>query len=350
MTNETPSATAVAKTERHRLQRDLSDFQRPARYRSIWQILNTLPVYAFLWYVAYRALDYSFWYALPVIILLSGFLIRVFIIFHDCGHGSFFSSKKANDFWGNITGILTFTPYHCWRASHARHHGTSGNLDKRGYGDVWMMTKEEYVQAPRLERIKYRLYRNPFVMFLLGPILITLVNNRIPKKDANRLDRISIYATNIAIAAGSTIMIFLVGWRDFIVIQLLALFLAQIAGVWLFYVQHQFEGVYWKRSDEWNFVAASLEGGSFYKLPRILRWFSGSIGYHHVHHLNSRIPNYKLAKCQDAIPALQQTNTIGVFSSLKSLKYRLWDEDSGKLISFGELRRLRSRNPASRVA
>ena len=327
-----------------RLQREMAVYQRPGRWKSIWQLLNTLIPYGILWYVAYRTLDYSVWLTLPVAVLLAGFLVRVFIIFHDCGHGSFFRSKKANDFWGILTGILTFTPYHRWRASHARHHGTSGNLDKRGEGDVWMMTLKEYSQAPLIERIKYRLYRNPLVMFLLGPISITLWNNRFVGKKARRSDRLSVYWTNVAIVILSSAMVFLLGWKAFLAIQLVALFLAHIAGVWLFYVQHQFEGVYWERNSEWDFVTAAIKGGSFYKLPGIIRWFTGSIGFHHVHHLNSRIPNYNLARCQSDIPALQHAKSIGVLSSLKSLTFRLWDEETGRLVGFREIRRQRDRS------
>lgn len=321
------------------LLQEIAAYQRPGRWQSIWQLANTLIGYAVLWYLAYRAFAYSIWLALPVVVLLAGFVVRTFIIFHDCGHGSFFRSKGANDFWGRITGLLTFTPYRRWRNSHARHHGTSGNLDKRGEGDVWMMTLREYVQTPRKERIKYRLYRNPLVMFILGPFLIMLVSNRIVRKKDSREDRRSVFGTDVALAFAVTGMILLIGWQAFLFIVLGSLFLAHVVGVWLFYVQHQFEGVYWERSSEWDFVTAALKGGSFYKLPGILRWFSGSIGYHHIHHLNSRIPNYSLARCQRDIPALQHTEVIGLRSSLKSLKYRLWDEDSGRLIGFGDIRR-----------
>ncbi len=331
-----------SKSEHRRLQREIAAYQHPGRLRSIWQLTNTLVPYGILWYVAYWSLDYSLWVTLPTVILLAGFLVRIFIIFHDCGHGSFFRSKKANDFWGIVTGILTFTPYHRWRASHARHHGTSANLDKRGEGDVWIMTLNEYLESSRLERLKYRLYRNPIIMFLLGPLAITLVNNRVVGKGASRSDRRSVHSTNAALAVLIAAMLVLVGWQAFLLIQLSSVFLAHIAGVWLFYVQHQFEDVYWERNADWDFVTAALQGGSFYKLPALLRWFSGSIGYHHIHHLNSRIPNYRLARCQENLPVLQQAKTIGLFSSFKSLTYRLWDEEAGKLISFSELRRQRT--------
>lgn len=317
----------------------MAAYQRPTRLRSIWQLANSLIPYTILWYVALRIPDYSFWLTLPVAVLMGGFLVRIFIVFHDCGHGSFFRSKKANGFWGVITGFLTFTPYHRWRASHARHHATSANLDKRGEGDVWMMTVKEYQQAPRSLRLKYRLYRNPFIMFLLGPLSIILWSNRVTGNKPSRSDRRSVYRTNAALVISSAAIVFLFGWKVFLVVELLPLFIAHIAGVWLFYVQHQFEGVYWERNSKWDFVTASLEGGSFYKLPVVMRWFSGNIGYHHVHHLNSRIPNYNLVRCQNNIEPLQRAKTTGILNSLKALSYRLWDEETGRLVGFGDFRR-----------
>lgn len=320
----------------------MAEFQSPGRRSSAWQLINTLIPYGVLWYGAYRALEYSFWLALPIIALLAAFMVRTFIIFHDCGHRSFYTSKKTNVFWGILTGILTFTPFHYWRDAHARHHGTSANLDKRGEGDVWMMTLDEYMEAPLKLRIKYRLYRHPLVMFILGPLFITLLNNRIAGKGTSKTDRVSVYATDLALAVVTAGMIYLAGWKEFLLIQFTAIFLAHIAGVWLFYVQHQFEGVYWERQSGWDFVTASLDGGSFYKLPAILRWFTGSIGYHHLHHLNPRIPNYKLAKCHESIPVLQEIKPIGLFASLKSLKFRLWDEESRQLVGFSKVRQRRA--------
>ncbi len=323
------------------LQHEMVDYQQPGRLKSIWQLTNTLIPFFVLWYLAHVTLSYSYWLALPIVVLLGGFLVRIFIIFHDCGHGSFFRSRKANEFWGMFTGMLTFTPFHRWRASHNRHHGTSGNLDKRGEGDVWLMTLSEYLRAPRLERIKYRIYRNPVMMFLFGPLLITFVSNRFVGKGAGRTDKLSVYGTNAAIAIASTAIILLAGWKTFVGIHLLALFLAHVVGVWIFYVQHQYEGVYWRRSPDWDFVTAALEGASFYDLPAIMRWFSGNIGYHHIHHLNPRIPNYNLARCQMTIPILRRTKTITLLSSLSSMAFRLWDEESGKLISFRGVREMR---------
>jgi omega-6 fatty acid desaturase (delta-12 desaturase) len=336
---EQSSLHRVTPKEGQKLLQKIAAYQRPGRWQSIWQLANTLVPYAVLWYLTYRAFTYSIWLALPAVVLLAGFVVRAFIIFHDCGHGSFFRSKKANDFWGRITGLLTFTPYRRWRASHARHHGTSGNLDKRGEGDVWMMTVQEYLQASRWSRLKYRLYRNPLVMFLMGPLLITLVSNRVVGRKDSRADRRSVLGTNVALVLVVAGLLLIVGWQALLFIVLGSLLLAHVAGVWLFYVQHQFEGMYWERSSRWDFVTAALKGGSFYKLPGILRWFSGSIGYHHLHHLNSRIPNYNLVHCQRKVGALTETKPIGLISSLRSLKFRLWDEDFGRLISFGDIRR-----------
>jgi len=320
------------------LKSNIAEFQRPSRARSIWQLINTLIPYAALWVLAYFAFQYSFWLILPFTLLASGFLVRIFIIFHDCGHQSFFRSRKANNFWGAITGLLTLTPYYFWTANHARHHDTSGNLDKRGFGDVWTMTVDEYMKAPLSTRLKYRLYRNPFIMFLLGPLLIVLVTNRLTKTAENSKERNSVYLNNISILLMAVSLSFLMGFKAYIIIQALVLLVGLIGGVWLFYVQHQFEGVYWAREGEWDFIAASLMGGSFYKLPKILNWFSGSIGYHHVHHLMTGIPNYNLAKCHEEIPAIGAIKPTGIRTSLKSLSYRLWDEGQAKLVSFRKAR------------
>jgi omega-6 fatty acid desaturase (delta-12 desaturase) len=335
-------AQAPDAIDARQIQKDISQFQQATRLKSTWQLVNSLIPYAALWYLAYEALSVSFWLALPVTILASGFLIRIFIIFHDCGHGSFFRSKRANDFWGVVTGVITFTPYQYWRANHARHHATSGNLDKRGQGDVWMMTVAEYLNAPFKLRLQYRLYRNPLIMFLLGPLFILLITHRIVRRGANKAERWSVHYTNLGIVVVGIALSLLMGVKTYLILQGLILYIGFIAGVWLFYVQHQFEDVYWERNENWDFVTASLDGGSFYRLPAVLRWFSGSIGYHHIHHLNPRVPNYHLNRCQNQVSGLDRTKTIGFFASLKALNYRLWDEERGTLVGFGEIRRRRS--------
>ena len=319
----------------------MSRFQMPTISKSSWQLINSLVPYLILWFVAIELADISYWLALPTAVIAAGFLIRIFIIMHDCGHGSFFRSPKTNNFWGVVTGILAFTPYHYWKSSHARHHATSGNLDKRGVGDIWTLTVEEYLKASRMTRLKYRVYRNPVVMFVFGPPMMLLVTYRYPGFGSNRADRKSILGNNLAIILIGSAMSLLIGWQTYLLIQGTVLFVSFVAGVWLFYVQHQFEDVYWARDKEWDFVSASLDGGSYYELPAVLRWFTGTIGFHHIHHLNSRIPNYNLRHVQKKIEDLEPVKSIRFWSAFKSLAYRLWDEEHGRLVGFGELRRRR---------
>lgn len=326
------------------LQSEIHVYQRPSRVKSIWQLCDTLIPYLVLFTLSVLAFRVSFWLALPVIFIASGFLIRTFIIFHDCGHLSFFRSWKTNRFWGVLTGFLTFTPYYYWKCNHDRHHNTSGNLDKRGFGDVWTMTVVEYNKASRGDRIKYRLYRNPLVMFFLGPLLIILVTHRIPRGKVDKKEQNSVYLTNISIFIFAVLMSILIGPLNFLIVQLLTLYIGLIGGVWLFYVQHQFEDVYWARAEEWNFIEASLKGGSFYKLPKIINWFTGNIGYHHVHHLLTGIPNYNLPDCHKETPIKEVVKPTKFFVSLKSLRYRLWDESKGKLVGYREARQYQREN------
>ena len=316
-------------------------YQKPSAARASWQIINTLVPYALLWLGMYYALAISWWLTIAMAILAGAFLVRVFIIFHDCGHGSFFKSRRANDVWGFLSGMLTFTPYYHWRWEHSLHHATSGDLDRRGTGDVWTMTVQEYLESSRWERFAYRLARNPVVLFVLAPLYIFLVKHRIPKARASRRERYSVYWMNLAILGGGAAMAAIFGLKAYLLIQLTALMVAGTAGVWLFYVQHQFEGVYWERRDEWDYAAAALQGSSFYKLPRVLQWFSGNIGFHHIHHLSPRIPNYNLEKCHNADPLFQQVKPVTLFSSFKSFTFRLWDEQRRELVGYRHLKSLR---------
>ncbi len=331
------------------LPRIVGRFQKSDRARSIWQLVDSLLPYFILLVGTYFALKISFWLAVPPAILAAGFLIRIFIIFHDCGHGSFFKSKRANRFWGRITGVLTFTPFYSWTKNHKIHHATSGNLDKRGIGDVTTMTVDEYLSASRSERLKYRIYRNPFVMFLLGPLQILLIQNRIKLMTSDRRDIISVMGTNLAIAAIVVTAWLTVGIEYFLIVQFPVIFVGLIFGIWLFYVQHQFEGVYWARGENWDFVEASLAGSSFYRLPKVLQFFSGSIGFHHIHHLNERVPNYKLEICHHALEQKREVPTVGFWRSLKALNYRLWDEENCEMISFGKLKQYRHRRLPEQV-
>jgi omega-6 fatty acid desaturase (delta-12 desaturase) len=315
-------------------------FQEPSTPRALWQIVNTFGPYVLLWYLMYLSLAVSWWITAPLAVLAGAFLVRAFIIFHDCGHGSFFKSRAANDFWGFLSGIVTFTPYYHWRWEHSLHHATSGDLDRRGTGDVWTLTVQEYLESSRGKRFAYRLARNPIVLFVLAPIFLFLIKHRIPKANANRRERYSVYWMNLAILGVAVALSAVFGIKAYVLIQLTALMVAGSAGVWLFYVQHQFEGVYWERRDEWDYATAALQGSSFYKLPRVLQWFSGNIGFHHIHHLSPRIPNYNLEKCHRADPVFQTVKPVTLFSSFKALTFRLWDEQRRKLISYRDLRTL----------
>ena len=311
-------------------------YARPNRRRAIWHTVNSVIPYLALFYVALKSVEISFWLTLPLSILAAGFLVRTFIIFHDCGHGSFFKSQRANDWLGIFTGLLTFTPYQRWKHYHAIHHATAGDLDRRGGGDVYTMTVQEYLDAPWWKKVGYRVMRNPFAMFLIGPILIFLVVERIPPSEGRR-DIASVWWTNAALAAIVAAMMLIFGWQAYLTVQLLVLFFGAGAGVWLFYVQHNYEGVYWERRDKWDYFRASLQGSSFYKLPRVLQWFSGNIGFHHIHHLGAKIPSYNLPRAYRENP-LFHVKPLTLLSSLKSLKLRVYDEATGRLVGWEVLK------------
>ncbi len=332
--------TVDAKTRKSRLMQALAPYQIPSMARSIFQIANSLIPYVALWWLAYRLLDVSYWATLGVSVLAAGFLVRLFIISHDCGHGSFFKSKKANGIVGSITGFFSFVPYYRWKREHSIHHASSGDLDNRGVGDIEMMTVAEYMALPRGKRIAYRLYRNPLVMFGIGPLFIFLINHRFFPKNATHREKLSVIRTNIAMAAVVTIMALTIGIKAFVLVQLPIIAFAATAGVWLFYVQHQYEGVYWERHEKWDFLAQALEGSSFYRLPRVLQWFSGNIGFHHIHHLSARIPNYNLERCQRELAELQSVPVLTLSRSLKSLAFRLWDEERRRMVGFARVAEL----------
>lgn len=316
-------------------------YQQPSLGRAVWQLVNTLVPYVVLWCLIYWSLRVSYWLVVPLVLLAGGFLVRLFIIFHDCGHGSFFKSSRANHFWGVLTGVLTFTPYYHWRWEHAIHHSSSGDLDRRGTGDVWTLTVQEYLEASRWKRFAYRLARNPIVLFVLAPLFLFLVWQRIPNPKAGSRERRSIYWTNLGLLGMAAGMSWLFGWKAYLIIQLSVMAVAGSAGIWLFYVQHQFEGVYWERGADWDYTTAALKGSSFYKLPRILQWFSGNIGFHHIHHLSPRIPNYNLERCHKSEPLFQTVKPVTLFASFKSFTFRLWDEQRRKLVGYGHLRAIR---------
>lgn len=321
--------------------RIVDKYQNPDIRRSIWQLTNTLILYVILWGLMIWSLDWSYWITLLLAIPAGGMAVRLFIIFHDCGHGSFFKSSSANHRVGSFIGILLFTPYFYWRQSHAIHHATAGNLDKRGMGDVWTMTVDEYLASSKWKRFTYKIYRNPIMMFGIGPVFMFLVSQRIPSYPHKKRETNSVHWTNLGIAILVTIMSLLIGFKNFWLIQLPVIWIASSVGVWLFYIQHQFEGVYWERAKNWDFVKAGLEGSSFYKLPKVLQWFTGNIGFHHIHHLSPKIPNYLLEKCHLENPMFQ-IEPVDFLTSLKSLSFRLWDEKARQLVHFRYLKKYRT--------
>lgn len=328
----------------------VAKYQVPSTGRASWQLINTLGPYALLWWLMHWSLGVSWWLTVPLAILAGGFMVRIFIIFHDCGHGSYLGSRTANDLVGFITGILTFTPYYHWRWEHAIHHASSGHLDRRGTGDVWTLTVQEYLEASRWKRFAYRLARNPIILFVIAPLFLFLLRQRFPTPGANKRERHSVYMMNIAIFAMATGLVAAFGLEAYLLIQLIVVGVAGSAGVWLFYVQHQFEGTYWERGDNWDFTKAALEGSSFYKLPKILQWFSGNIGFHHIHHLSARIPNYNLERCHKADPLFQQVKPVTLFGSFKSLTFRLWDEQRRKLVGYRHVHELRKQQKQKEAA
>ena len=341
MSNESSSAHAKPNADNAVWKEIVARYQKSSTWRALWQIIDTLVPYAALWYLMHLFLPVSWWLVVPLAVLGGAFLVRVFIIFHDCGHGSFFKSRHANDAVGFVAGILTFTPYYHWRWEHAIHHGSAGDLDRRGTGDVWTLTVQEYLESSRWKRFAYRLARNPIVLFVIAPLFLFVVRQRFPSPKASKRERHSVYAMNLAILGMAGGFSWVFGFGAYLLIQLIILMVAGGAGVWLFYVQHQFEGVYWERGKDWSYTQAALQGSSFYKLPRVLQWFSGNIGFHHIHHLSPRIPNYNLEKCHKADPLFQQVKPTTLLSSLKSFTFRLWDEKGRKLVSFRHLRRLK---------
>ncbi len=319
----------------------VSRYQSSSVPRASWQLFNSIIPYFLVWVAMYFCMSISWWLVPPLIVVASGLMIRTFIIFHDCGHGSFFKTRRANTIWGYITGVLTFTPYYQWRWEHAIHHSTAGNLDKRGTGDISTMTVDEYLQSSRKQKIIYRITRNPFVLFGIAPVLLFLIWQRIPNPKAPRREKNSVHITNVAILFYAIVMSLIFGWQFFLIVQSLIMMIGGAIGVWLFYVQHQFEGVYWERSKDWDYAEAALNGSSFYKLPKIFQWFSGNIGFHHIHHLSPRIPNYYLEKCHKAEPFFQKVKPITLFKSFRSFTYRLWDEQKHRLVGYRHLRQMK---------
>lgn len=316
----------------------ISRYNKPNNLKSWWQLINSTGAYLLMWVLMIWSLKYSYWLTLALMVPAAGFLVRTFIIFHDCGHGSFFRSKRMNTVTGIITGLLVFTPYHRWHRDHQIHHRTVGNLEKRGVGDVMTLTVGEYQDLSRWKRFVYRLYRHPVFLLGVAPILLFLVLFRLPKKYMTRWEHVYIHLTNLALVVMVAVMVMTLGWKAYLMIQLPVLYLATVHGVWLFYVQHQFRHVIWSDSSSWDYKTMALSGSSFFKLPKLLNWFTGNIGYHHIHHLSPVIPNYNLKKCNDENSLFSEVKPVTFWSAFETLALRLWDEKRGLLISFSELR------------
>jgi len=323
----------------------LTKFQGKSLGKAAWELVSTFIPYFFLWYLMIRTIQsgYSYLLTLALAMLAAAFLVRVFIFFHGCVHGSFFASERANTILGYLCGILVFTPLEDWRFSHFKHHETYANLDARGYGDVWLMTLREYLNSNRRHQFRYRLYRSPLVLFGPGPLFHFMFLHRFPTWKTGRTEHRSVLVTDLALVAVALIAAWVMGWKTYLLIQVPVLWLAGIGGIWLFYVQHQFDGVYWARADQWDPVRAAFDGSSFYKLPAVLRWFSGNIGYHFLHHVQYAIPNYNLKACYDAVPELHRKRPLTMRQSLASLRLKLWDEEQQKLVGFPDADPIRPR-------
>jgi omega-6 fatty acid desaturase (delta-12 desaturase) len=316
-------------------------FQKPCNKTAIGQLFNTVVPVVGLWFLIWYTLGISWWLTLGLAALNGLFYLRLFIIFHDCGHGSFFTSQRANHVLGMIIGPLFLTSYWHWRWEHAVHHSTTGHLDKRGTGDVWTLTVREYLEATRWKKIAYRLVRNPVVLFVLAPMFLFYVLERLPAKKAPQRERYSVYFTNLVLIGMLMLGVHVFGFKEYLIIQLFTSAIICATGVWLFYVQHQFEDTYWEKDGKWDYTAAALKGSSFYKLPRLLQWFTGNIGFHHIHHLSAKIPNYNLEKCHKSHPMFEEVKPLTLLSSFKSMSYRLWDEQQKKLVGYRRLRELK---------
>ena len=322
----------------------LMRYRQPDVARSLWQIVDTAVPLTALWLLMLFFVDRAYGITLLLALPTAAFLIRLFIIQHDCGHGAFLRSARASNAIGSVIGVFTLTPYDYWRKIHAIHHATSGNLERRGFGDIDTLTVREYLALGRWARLRYRLYRNPLVLFGVGPAFHFIIRHRLPTLVPRswKRERLSIHATNLALAVTVAAMCVAVGPRSFLLVQLPVTLLASSLGVWLFYVQHQFEDTYWEHEPSWDYVAAGIRGSSYYALPKVLQWLTGNIGLHHIHNLNSRIPNYRLQRAFDENPELQRVTRLTLWQSLRCIFYKLWDEEHGRLVGYGYARRLRA--------
>jgi omega-6 fatty acid desaturase (delta-12 desaturase) len=317
----------------------LRSHARPHLGRSLLALATSVVPFVGLWVLMYLALSVSYVLVLVLAVPTAGFVLRTYILFHDCAHGSLMRGARANAWLGAVLGLMLFTPFARWRYEHALHHATAGNLDRRGVGDIHTLTVDEYNGRSGRARLAYRLFRNPIVMFGLGPIYEMLLAPRWIRPSARPKMQRSVWGTNLALAIAIGVLCWLVGWRAFVLIDAPLVVLAGGAGIWLFYVQHQFDHTYWRHSNEWNYTDAALLGSSHLRLPKGLQYFTGNIGLHHVHHLNTKIPNYKLQRAHDHEPIFRNVPALSLWEGLRAMRLKLWDEDATRLVTWKEHRR-----------
>lgn len=316
----------------------VSRYSQTDLWKATWQMVSTFVPMAVLFYLMYRSLALPYVVTLLLAIPTAGLLVRTFIIMHDCGHGSFFKSRRANEIVGWITGVMTLTPFAQWRKDHALHHASSGDLDRRGHGDIDTITVKEYLAMPAEKRKSYRFKRNPLVMLLLGPLYLMISQRRLLKNaNLNELQRFSVYSTNAAIAAIVIGFSLWIGFGNFMAVYFPAIYIAASAGIMLFYVQHQFEDTYWNQHRNWDYATAAIHGSSYFRMNPVLQWFTGNIGLHHVHHLGPRIPNYNLQRCHNENPMFHAVTVLTVPDAIRTMRLKLWDEDERRLIPIREL-------------
>ena len=335
----TATATPAPSPERAWWRETLAPYARPHIGRSVLDVLTSVVPYLALMVAMFLSLNVSYLLTLALAVPTAGFLLRTYILFHDCTHGSFLPTKRANAWLGTVLGLLVFTPFENWRHNHAVHHATAGDLDRRGVGDVPMLTVAEYQSRDWKGRLFYRLFRSPLVMFTLGPIWSMIIGPRLVTKDQRPRLRRSVVRTNIALLVLIGGLCWLVGWKEYLLVQMPTALLAGSSGVWLFYVQHQFEDTYWESSEQWTYAEAALRGSSYLKLPKILQFFTGNIGLHHVHHLSARIPNYNLQRAHDDNPVFHDVPVLSVWDGLKAVQLKLWCEETNRLVTFKQARR-----------
>ena len=336
-----PDETAQpAMTSRSRsIQERAAAFRNSDAGHATWQMISTLVPLTVAFALMFWSVNHYWWLTVLLLPITALLFVRTFIIMHDCSHGSFTSSKRANEVIGFITGVLTLTPFAQWRRDHALHHASSGDLDRRGHGDINTLTVDEYRALGRWERFKYRFYRNAFVMLVLGPLYLMIHYRRPAPSETKRAAKgASVHSTNLVILVIVAALTWVVGWRSMVLVYLPVVYLASAIGIWLFYVQHQHDHAHWDHHEEWDYVTAAMHGSSFYRLPRVFEWFTGSIGRHHVHHVDPRIPNYRLKAAHEAVPEFRDAPVLTFWKSLRTTSLKLWDPQQRKLVGFDAVR------------